>query len=335
MKVDVSITNTEGETVHAAELLTEPQTDIFAWANNLMADKEDYAMQLFFISKNNVPYSLNNAASTTDPLRVLFMDNMMEAVLDGAETGMLVRKYEDTTRGDGMLSWLALDKVTRAAGMTYWVERQATEVERFTPAEHDIKRQAGIFAKFTLEGKPTFYIFKQFDPNKSTVAKKDFVLNGDAVEMMRADASFKIDPNPQVLVIGGDVFVFNQGKFESLFNMKPHQLAVANQNGAIIDERFNLSMPLLVQEIGILAQKSPAAIKKLSAIDPYLMSPDQVDEAIEEFDIELMHDDAGKLILMDDKDVMRFLDVLSDNYVHGSSGNDYLAKTKKLLQTEE
>lgn len=313
----------------------EPTADVFAWANNIMADREDYAVQLFFLSKNAVVYSLNNAQTTKDRLRVLFLDGLMEAVFDTAEHGGQARRYEDTIRDDGNIAWMALEKVARADQTIGWLEEHPTEVDRFTAAEHDLKRQAGIFAKFTKDGSPTFYIFKAFDPAKAPIGKQDFVMNGDSVELLRADAAFKIDPKDQVLIIGADVFVFDQGKFEKLFNLKPHQLAVANRNGAIIDERFNLSMPLLVKEIGILAQQMPAAVKKLSEVDPHLMSPDQVNEAIEEFDIELMHDDDGKLILMDAKDVIRFLDILSDNYVHGSSGADYLAKSKKLLQTVE
>lgn len=339
LAADVQNLSPEGQATVGAVLdamaNTKPTEDIFAWANNLMADREEYDIQLFYFSKNGVIHSLNNAATIKDRLRVLFLDSMMESVLDLAEIGDPVRKYEETVKGDQCIAWLALEKVAKAHNVVLWLQDHPSEVERFNEAEHSLKRQIGIFAAFTHKKKPPFYIFKSFDAGHANIGDKDFVMNGDSVEMLRADAAFRIDETPQVLVIGSDVFVFKQAKFEKLFDMKPHQIAVANKNGAIIDERFNLTMPLIVKEVGILAQTSPSAVKRLSEVDPYFMSPDEVTEAIDEFKVDLMIDDAGAIILQDAKDLIRFLDVLSDNYVHGSSGADYLAKSKKLLQTED
>jgi hypothetical protein len=130
------------------------------------------------------------------------------------------------------------------------------------------------------------------------------------------------------------VFVFSQSKFESLFDTKPHMTAVANRNGAEIDHRFDLSMPLVVPEIAILAQSNTVAMKKLAEIDPNAMDQSQVLEAIDEYGVPLMLDDNGKIILMDSKDVVRFLDVLSDNYLQGINGH-YLAKSKNPFEGEQ
>lgn len=81
-----------------------------------------------------------------------------------------------------------------------------------------------------------------------------------------------------------------------------------------------------------MARGDTSAMKKLAEVDPELMTQDEVIEAADEFALELMTDDAGAIILMDSKDVKTFLDILLDNYVHGATGNPYLAKNKKEIE---
>jgi hypothetical protein len=335
---DIKKLSPEGQAVVGMVLdATKPSTptnDVFAWANNLMADREEYAIQLFFINKNYVVYSLNTDKSLEDRVRRLFLDGVMEDTFDTAERANEVRRYEETLKGDGNIAWLPLDKVSRAKDVLTWIEDHAVDIERFNSDEYDIKRQKGILAKFTKPGAKTFYSFKVFAGNQAVQAKRDFVMRGDKATSMLDDVAFKIDDSSQVIIMENDVFVFSQGKFETLFDTKPHMTAVANRNGAVIDERFNLSMPLVVHEVAILAQSNKAAMKKLAEVDPYAMDQEQVLEAIDEYGIPLMLDDLGKIILMDSTDVVRLLDVLSDNYLHGINGN-YLAKSKKPFEGDE
>ena len=317
---------------------TAPVVDVFAWANNLVSDREEYDIQLFLISKNSVLYSLNSDQYLKDRLRVLFLDGVLDDVFSAAETGHNVLPYEETLKGDGNIAWLAANKAHRVKDALIWVEEHAADIERFDHDEHDIRRMKGIVAKFTKPGAKTFYSFKQFGGKQAVInaaGNSDFAIRKDKVmSFIDYNAAFKIDDSSQVVAVENDVFVFNQSKFEQLFDTKPHMVAVANRNGSIIDQRFGLSMPLLVQEIAILAQGNNSALKKLSEIDPEAMDQEQVLDAIEEYGIPLMLDDAGKIILMDSKDVVRFLDVLSDNYLHGINGN-YLAKNKKPFEGEQ
>lgn len=333
------VKTTLGELSKAADQFKKPTVDLYAWANNLMSDREDYDIQLFFLNKNNVVYSLNGNKEIKqyqqfkDRFRVLFLDGVMENVFDVAERASEVRKYEETLKGDGNIAWLPLSKVRRAEEVFIWLEKYAAEIERFSHQEHDIRRIKGIFAKFTKPGAKTFYSFKLFSGKQAATKNNDFILNGDRIYPLHEDSAFRIDASSQVIVIDNDIFVFNQSKFEQLFDTKPHMTAVANRNGAVIDSRFKLSMPLIVKEIAILAQNSKAAMKKLSEVDPNAMNQDQVLEAIDEYGVPLMIDDAGAIILMGETDVVRFLDVLSDNYLSGIKGH-YLAKSKKPFEGE-
>jgi len=342
MSKDAEVTISDGKTEvkttvgalsKAAKQFSGPAVDVFTWANNLVSDREEYDIQLFFLSRNNVVYSLNTHSAIKDRLRASFLDNIMEDVLSLVDSGGLVRPYEETLKGDKNIAWLSVADTHRVKEVLLWIEEHASEIQRFKDEEHDIRRMKAIFARFTKPDAKTFYSFKQFAGKQAVSPKTDFVLRGDEVAAFYKDTAFKIDDSSQVVVVDDDIFVFRQTKFEQIFDTKPHMTAVANRNGSIIDERFNLSMPLVVQEIAILAQNSPTAMKKLSEADPNAMNQQQVVEAIEEYGIPLMQDDAGKIIIMDAKDVVCFLDVLSDNYLHGING-DYLAKSKKPFVAE-
>ena len=307
--------------------------DIFAWANNLVGDREDYDVHLYFLNKNGIVYSINADQAVQKLATGLFLDSAIEYTLEGAANDLVVRKYEDTVKGDKhTLAWISLEKVYRAKQAIDWIEEHSADIETFRHDEYDIKRQKGVFAKFTKPGSKTFYVFKSFS-GTAAVSNKDFVMRGGKVSTFSDETAFKIDPSAQVVVIENDVYAFSQSKFESLFDVKPHQVTVANQNGAILDRDFKLSMPLVVQEIAILAQQNNAVLKKLADVNPHAMSMEQALEAIDEYGVPLMLDDNGAIILMDAKDVNVLLDVIADNYLSGVNGH-YLAKSKKPFESE-
>ena len=66
------------------------ETDIFAWANNLVQFKDELKIDLFLINKNYVVYRTSMAETLGKQLEPLFIDEILEAVLEGAGMGMSV-----------------------------------------------------------------------------------------------------------------------------------------------------------------------------------------------------------------------------------------------------
>ena len=71
------------------------ETDVFAWANNLVQYKDELKIELFFFNKNYVVYRTNMTAELSKQLEPLFIDEVLEYVLQGAEEGMIVRGFEE------------------------------------------------------------------------------------------------------------------------------------------------------------------------------------------------------------------------------------------------
>jgi len=311
--------------------------DVFQWANNTDAFKNELDLQLFVFSKNLTPYSVQFGPELKHKILALFVYDIINAVAMGAATGMQVRNYVEAAADDLAVLEISSEKQeSRRASTVLWlIEKERQDITEFNEAEHDYKRLKGMVLRCVAPGGKVFHVFKQFKATAAVQGGKDFVLQKDKLQQFTQDLAFKIDPTNQVLAVDNSLFIFSQSKYEALFDTKPHMIARANENGRQIDKLFKLSMPLVVPEIAIMAQTDKTATKKLSEVNPGLMSQEEVLNAADEFAIELMTDDSGAIILMDSKDVKTFLDILLDNYVHGSTGIPYVAKSKKELEPEE
>ena len=74
----------------------------------------------------------------------------------------------------------------------------------------------------------------------------------------------------------------------------------------------------------------------MTAIEIGEMKQDQLLDYADEMQLELMTDDDGKIIIMDDKDLGMFINLLSeDYYVSPVNGRRYEIKSKKLLDEPE
>ena len=67
------------------------ESDVFAWANNLVQFKDELKIDLFLINKNYVLYKTNLAGELHKQLEPIFIDEMLEYVLNGAAEGLIVR----------------------------------------------------------------------------------------------------------------------------------------------------------------------------------------------------------------------------------------------------
>src|SRR6478609_5317270 len=125
---------------------TYEPTDIFQWANNLVQYKDELNIDLFFFNKNGITYRTSRSKDLDKQMEPLFIDELLEEVLDGAEKGMTVRAFEEAEA---------------EADVLRWIKTQEHEMELFSDETHEIKRMRGAVARVSHEGMDTFYIIKQ------------------------------------------------------------------------------------------------------------------------------------------------------------------------------
>jgi hypothetical protein len=76
-----------------------------------------------------------------------------------------------------------------------------------------------------------------------------------------------------------------------------------------------------------------ATIKKLQKIEPSLVKQDDLVAHAEELGIDIMVDDNGAIIILDSKDMEKFVNLLNDDYIESPmTGLRYEIKSKKLLK---
>ena len=77
-------------------------------------------------------------------------------------------------------------------------------------------------------------------------------------------------------------------------------------------------------------------IKKLQKIEPGLVRQEELMNHAGELEIDLMEDNNGAIIIMDDKDLTKFINLLNDDYHESAlTGQRYEIVKKKLLKPEE
>ena len=81
--------------LEATALKEYKESDVFAWANNLVQYKDELTIELFLINKNYVVYRTNMAKELDKQLEPLFIDQMLDYVLEGAAEGLIVRTFEE------------------------------------------------------------------------------------------------------------------------------------------------------------------------------------------------------------------------------------------------
>lgn len=308
-------------------------TDIFAWANNLVQYKDELVFQVYFFNRNYVLYKTARSKELDKQLEPIFIDEALEYVLNGADKGLIVRGFEQAEAEDLVLQATKVENVQSLVQTLNWLNTQEHEMETFREEDHDIKRVKGVVARVSHpEMKEPFYVIKQLSPAQVMKGKVGWMLRGDKLVPFDAEAAVRIPSDNQLLVIGEDLFVFNQSKLKSLFGYDAKEAWVAEQKVREIEENFKLSFSEGAT-LQTLIKDKKAAIKKLQKVEPSLVKQDELVNLAEELNVGLMTDDSGAIIMMDDKDVTRFVNLLNDDYVESAlTGQRYEIISKRLLK---
>jgi flagellar biosynthesis/type III secretory pathway chaperone len=195
-----------------------------------------------------------------------------------------------------------------------WLKTQEHEIELFVEEEHDMKRIKGVIARLTHKemDKPV-YIIKALPQSQVMQGKTGWMLRNNKMVPFDADAALRIPNDNQLLVLDQDLYVFNQSKLKTLFGYDAKEAYIAEQKVREIEENFRLSFADGASIQDMVKGKRPL-IKKLQKLETAKMTQEDVINRSDEMEVGLMEDDGGRIIIMDDKDLSRFVNVLNDDY---------------------
>lgn len=312
--------------------------DVFQWANSVDEIKNNVSVELFLFNKNYTPYKVRYSDALMQVIKSMFMLEAVEYIIKEADKGLECREYELSDGEDKVIYRIELEKVGRAETLIHLIEKEYKDIAFFSDDEYEFKRIKGIVAKFTYpgdDGQKTFYIAKNLAASSALKGKLGWELNGESFEPLTADVAIKVPEGNETAIVDGQIIIFNQSKFEKLFQYDYKSQVISDQKAKEIQEAYSLSFPEGLTLNALLEDKKPL-IKKLQNVEIGEMKQDQLLDYADEMQLELMTDDQGKIIIMDDRDLGMFVNLLSeDYYVSPVNGRRYEIKSKKLLDEPE
>lgn len=311
-------------------------TDVFLWANNLVPIREELKIDLFLFNKNQIVYRPIMSKDLQNQLPDLLIDGLLEYVLSGAAEGLQVRQFEDAESEENVLQKTSMKNVHKASELLAWIKTQEADIETFVEEEHDIKRLKGLVALATHKDFPwPFYIIKSLPSSSLVKGTKSWMIRGGKFVSYDADGSLQIPADNQLLVLGDEMYVFNQTRLEQLFGYNAKKYGIAAKKMAEIEANFKFHFDTgLSWENLVAGQKS--LMNKLQKIDTSGVNQEELMQHAEELGIDLMIDDNGAIIIMDAKDLSKFINLLNDDYIESPlTGKRYEIKSKKPLKIVE
>lgn len=309
------------------------ETDVFTWANNLVQYKDDLKIDLYLFNKNFVCYKTSRSKALDKFMEPIFIDNLLETVLEGAEKGLIVRGFEEAEAEEGVLMRTRLKNVDKAKEVLGWVKTQQHEMEVFNDEEHDLKRMKGVIARVShADMQQSFYVIKQLPSSQMIRGKTGWMIRDGKFMPFDADGALNIGPENHLLVLDQDIYVFNQAKLKSLFGYDAKAASIAAAKVREIEQNFKLSF---AEGVGLqsLIKGNKSAIKKLQNIEPSTIKQDALVDHAEELGVPIMTDPSGAIIIIDEKDLNRFINLLNDDYIESPmTGLRYEIKSKKILK---
>jgi hypothetical protein len=315
------------------EAQTPETTDIFLWANNTDGKKSELDVEFFLFNKNYTPYSTHFASDLNAQIKPLFLFDLINFVNMGAGTGLSVRDYELSDGEENTLLRTDLAKVGRAETLIHLIEKERHDIVEFSQEEHEFKRVKGIVARFTHKDDPkkAFYAVKAISQGQVLNGATSWEFRDGKFGAFQADVGMKVPADNQVLIINKDIFVFNQAKFEKLFNYDYKKQALADAKVEEIEKMFKLSFPDGL-DLQTLVRDRKKIVNKLQKMEIGAVTQEQAIEYADEMQLELMTDDAGAIIIMDGNDLDTFVNLINEDYITSEiTGKRYEIKSKKLL----
>lgn len=311
-------------------------TDLFLWANKTDAIKNDLNVEFFLFNRNYTPYTTRLDNELDSQIKALFLFDVINEVNLGAGTGMSVRDYELVESEENVILRTDLAKVGRAETLIHLIENERTDIVEFSEQEHEFKRIKGIVARYTRkDGKGVFYIVKQVSMGQVVQGATAWEFTEGTFRPFQPDFGWKVPGDNQVLIVDGDIFIYNQSKFERLFNYDYKKQLLADQKVLEIEKLYKLSFPGEVNLQSLVLERKKI-VTKLQKMEIGAVSQDQAIEYADTMGLELMTDDDGAIIIMDGDDLDMFVNLINEDYITSEiTGKRYEIKSKKLLKESE
>ena len=307
--------------------------DIFQWANLTDGIKNELDVEFFLFNKNFTPFTTSFSSELNSQIKPLFVFDMINFVNMGAGTGLSVRDYElDGGNSKDVLLRTELSKVQHADTLINIIETQYSDIVEFSEGEHEFKRMKGILARFTDKNGKKFYVAKQIMQGQVLRGATAWEFRDGKFGAFEPEFGLKIQPDNQVLIVEDNIFIFNQGKFEKLFNYDYKKQVLADKKVLEIEQKYKLSFPdgLDLQTLVREKRKVASKLEKMENIGE--ISQEKVVEYADEMQLELMTDDDGSIIIMDGNDLDMFVNLINEDYIVSEiTGKRYEIKSKKLL----
>lgn len=315
---------------------TYVETDVFAWANNLVQYKDELKVELFFISKNYVLYRTSLHDGLQKQLEPIFIDEMLEYILDGADSGLIVRGFEQAQAEKNVLQRTEAKKVEKLQETLGWLRTQEREIVLFKEDEHDINHMKGVLARIShAELERPFYVIKALPKSQVMKGKQGWMLRSNKFVPFDAEAALRLPTDPQLLVLRDDLYVFSEPKLKSLFGYDAKEAALAEAKVREIEETYKLSF---AEDVGMqmLLKGKKNIVKKLQQLEVGKVSQEQALKYAEELDLELMPDEAGNIIIMDENDLTTFVNIINEDYYESPlTGDRFEIIKKKPLKVKQ
>lgn len=342
--------DTDASTDISTDVLTNPEeqqapslaktdtntTDIFHWANQADAVKNELRVEFFLFNRNYTPFTTTISDDLDVQIKSLFLYDIINDVNLGAGTGLSVRDYELTEKEDNVLLRTDLPKVGRAETLIHLIEHERHDIVEFSEEEHEFKRIKGIVARFSRkDGTGVFYVIKQVSTGQTLQGATSWEFEGGSFKPFKPDFGWKVPSDNQVLIVDKDIFIFNQGKFERLFNYEFKKQLIADQKVAEIEKAYKLSFPDGM-DLQSLVMEKKKIVSKLQKLEVGAITQEQAVDYADTMQLELMTDDAGAIIIMDGNDLDMFVNLINEDYITSEiTGKRYEIKSKKLLDDPE
>ena len=269
--------------------------DVFLWANEVDEVKNNVSAELFLFNKNYTPFKIKYSDKLTGAVKSMFMQEAVKYIIAEADKGLECREYEKSDGEDKVIYRTSLSKVGRAETLIHLIENEYKDIDYFSENEYDFKKVKGIIAKFTYPGgdagTKAFYIAKLLPASSALKGASSWEINGESFEPFSAEVALKMPDDNQVAIVDGNIIVFNQAKFENLFQYDYKSQVIAEAKAKELTEKYKLSFAEGLTLDSLLADKKPA-LKKVQAMDITKEMPqDKLIDYADEMQLDLMTDD--------------------------------------------
>jgi hypothetical protein len=142
----------------------------------------------------------------------------------------------------------------------------------------------------------------------------------------------KVPAEAHMLILDQDLYVFNEAKLDRLFSYDAKKNSIANKKVKEIEDHYKLSFAegLTLQSA---VEGNKTIVNKLQNIEIGDLTQEQIIDHAEELGVDLMVDDAGAIIIMNPKDLVKFVNLLNDDYMESNlTGIRYEVQRKRPLK---